>query len=339
MTKTVEEIASDLGVSITTVRLVLLDKARQYRISAKTEARVRDYTAQHGYEINHAARSLRLQRSDALALIIPRLSNHFFAQVAELLEIRCRKAGLQLWISCCYDDADTQLQLIKHFRARNVDGLFIVPANTDIPCIAASQLKQRIVLLDRDFSQGKYPVVVTDNNRSGYELVQRLQRFCIQRGDQQPDFLLLAGNTGMPSISERLKGAKRALDELGVAPAQQRELRVARNGFNEGVEAINRLLDSGEPLPQVLISSSITLFEGALQTLKQRLGGLPTQMVLATFDDHSMLDFLSNPICSVRQDYAFIVEQAFNEMAQLTNGINQPTRHVASMTLVARNMD
>lgn len=338
MAKTIEAIADELGLSITTVRLVLLDKARQYRISAKTEARVREYTELHGYEINHAARSLRLQRSDALGLIIPRLSNHFFAQLAELLEIRCRKAGLQLWISCCYDNPETQQQLIKQFRERNVDGLFLVPANATIPAQAAVQLKGRLVLLDRDFGGSDYAVVVTDNRDSGYQLAQRLYEFCVQRGERQPDFLLLAGNSAMPSISQRLAGVNAALDDLGIA-ARRRELHVARNDFHEGEAAMAALIDSGQALPKVLVCSSIALFEGAMQALRQRLGGAPEQMVLATFDDHSMLDFLHNPVCSVRQDYGFMIEQAFSEMAQLIRGEGQPARHIASMTLVPRNMD
>lgn len=339
MAKTIEAIAGELGVSITTVRLVLLGKARQYRISAKTEARVREYTEQYGYEINHVARSLRLQRSDALALIVPRLSNHFFAQLAELLEIRCRKAGLQLWISCCYDNPDTQLALIKQFRERNVDGLFLVPANADMPTLAAAQLKQRLVLLDRDFGGSDYAVVVTDNRQSGYQLAQRLHAFCVQRGDVQPDFLLFAGNSGMPSISQRLIGLNAALDDLGLGASQRREVHVTHNDFHEGEQAMAELIDTGQPLPKVLVCSSIPLFEGAMQALKQRLGGAPETMVLATFDDHSMLDFLRNPVCSVRQDYEFMIEQAFSEMAQLISGEGKPAHHIASMRLMPRNMD
>lgn len=337
MAKTIETIAADLNLSVTTVRLVLLGKARQYRISTTTETRVRNYVEQHGCEINHTARSLRLQRSDALALIIPRLSNHFFALLAELLEIRCRKAGLQLWISCCYDNPETQQALIKQFRERNVDGLFLVPANADIPAFASAQFKQRLVLLDRDFG-GEHAVVITDNRASGDRLARLLHGFCVARGEHQPDFLIIAGNTAMPSISQRLAGVNLALDELGVAASHRRELHVAHNDFHEGEQALDTLLDTGQKLPKVLICSSIALFEGAMQALKQRLGGAPEQMVLATFDDHSLLDLLHQPVCSVRQDYHFMIEQAFQEMTQLISGQGHPARHIASMTLIPRNM-
>jgi LacI family fructose operon transcriptional repressor len=58
------------------VRLVLGGKAEQYRISAKTQ-RINDYIAENGLVVNHIARSLKLNKTETLGLVIPRLSNLF----------------------------------------------------------------------------------------------------------------------------------------------------------------------------------------------------------------------------------------------------------------------
>ena len=79
MAKTVEQIASDLNLSVTTVRLVLNGKAEQYRISVKTQTRINEYVERYGYIINHSARSLKLNKTDTLGLIVPNISNVFFA--------------------------------------------------------------------------------------------------------------------------------------------------------------------------------------------------------------------------------------------------------------------
>lgn len=337
MAKTIEEIATELGVSVTTVRLVLLGKARQYRIAKTTEERVRRYTDEHGYQINHTARSLRLQRTDSLALIVPRLSNHFFAMLAELLEIRCRSAGLQLFTACCYDNPDTQQQLIQNFRQRNIDGLFLVPANAQTPAMAAQLFNQRLVLLDRDFGFADYPVIVTANETSSYALTQKLYAF-EQVRQVSPQFLFLAGNPAMPSITSRMQGFQRALTELKV-PAQQIQIcHAPRNGFNEGVIAMKEFLARNTTMPSVLITSSIILFEGALHAIREERGSVPEGMLLATFDDHTMLDFLPNPLCSVRQDSAHMINTAFTEMEKLINGIQQPQKHIAAMEIISRNM-
>jgi D-fructose-responsive transcription factor len=337
MSKTIEEIASELDISVTTVRLVLLGKARQYRISQKTEDRVKRYTDEHGYQINHTARSLRLQKTDSLALIIPRLSNHFFASLAEELEIRCRAAGLQLFISCCYDNPETQRQLIQNFRQRNIDGLFVVPANADIPPQAAKWFDQRLVLLDRDFGFPEYPVVITDNENSSYALTRKLHAFAYTRATV-PEFLFIAGNPEMPSITARVSGFKAALEELKFPPERIQICEAPRNGFSEGVTAMENFLRTATHLPSVLITSSIPLFEGALHALRAASGSVPVDMVLATFDDHTMLDFLSNPVCSARQDSTHMINAAFDEMEKLITGIRQPERHIAAMSIISRNM-
>lgn len=77
MAKTVEQIASDLNLSVTTVRLVLNGKAEQYRISVKTQTRINEYVEHYGYIINHSARSLKLNKTDTLGLIVPNISNVF----------------------------------------------------------------------------------------------------------------------------------------------------------------------------------------------------------------------------------------------------------------------
>lgn len=127
MAKTVEQIAKDLNLSVTTVRLVLSGKAEQYRISVKTQSRINEHVERFGYTLNHSARSLKLNKTETLGLIVPNISNVFFATLAEKLELRCRRSGYQLMISCTYNDVDYENKLVKALIARNVDGLFIVP--------------------------------------------------------------------------------------------------------------------------------------------------------------------------------------------------------------------
>lgn len=126
MAKTVEQVARALEISITTVRLVLGGKAEQYRISAKTQQRINDYIAENGLVVNHIARSLKLNKTETLGLVIPRLSNLFFSTLAEKLEACCRQAGYQLMIACTYSDSEHENSLVEGLLARNVDGLFVV---------------------------------------------------------------------------------------------------------------------------------------------------------------------------------------------------------------------
>ncbi|MEV6552081.1 LacI family DNA-binding transcriptional regulator [Streptomyces sp. NPDC051597] len=77
---TSRDVARAAGVSQATVSLVLGDKWRG-RVSERTAAVVRDAARDLGYRPNLAARSLRLGRTRTALLVVPALTNEFFARV------------------------------------------------------------------------------------------------------------------------------------------------------------------------------------------------------------------------------------------------------------------
>ncbi|MER5177966.1 LacI family DNA-binding transcriptional regulator [Streptomyces sp. NPDC002896] len=76
---TSKDVARAAGVSQAAVSLVLGDKWRG-RVSEPTAQRVRDAARQLGYRPNLAARNLRLGRTRTALLVVPALTNEFFAR-------------------------------------------------------------------------------------------------------------------------------------------------------------------------------------------------------------------------------------------------------------------
>ncbi|MBT2505986.1 LacI family DNA-binding transcriptional regulator [Streptomyces sp. ISL-98] len=79
-TPTSRDVARAAGVSQATVSLVLGDKWRG-RVSERTAGLVREAARELGYRPNLAARSLRLGRTRTALLVVPALTNEFFARV------------------------------------------------------------------------------------------------------------------------------------------------------------------------------------------------------------------------------------------------------------------
>ncbi|WP_267246247.1 LacI family DNA-binding transcriptional regulator [Streptomyces sp. PR69] len=77
---TSRDVAQAAGVSQATVSLVLGDKWRG-RVSERTAGLVRDTARELGYRPNLAARHLRLGRTRTALLVVPALTNEFFARV------------------------------------------------------------------------------------------------------------------------------------------------------------------------------------------------------------------------------------------------------------------
>lgn len=306
MAKTVEQIASDLDLSVTTVRLVLNGKAEQYRISVKTQTRINEYVERYGYVINHSARSLKLNKTDTLGLIVPNISNVFFATLAEKLEQRCRRSGYQLTISCTYDDVDYENKLTKALIARNVDGLFIVPSTLENQQHHLRQVRKPMVLLDRDFKYTDNALVESHNIAGGEKLTQS-----ILDAGKSPVWLLV-GDAVLPSISDRITGYLNALEKNGIYHREW--VREGPVNTPEGGYLIMERLIGEWGCPQAFIASSLPVLEGAVSAIRDRFGVVPPEINIGTFDEHPMLGFLSNNVWSMQQDENAWAEKAFDMM-------------------------
>lgn len=312
MAKTVEQIARDLNLSVTTVRLVLGGKAEQYRISVKTQTRINEHVERYGYTLNHSARSLKLNKTDTLGLIVPNISNVFFATLAEKLELRCRRSGYQLAISCSYDDVDYENQLVHALMARNVDGLFVAPSTLENQQHHLRQVKKPLVLLDRDF-RFTDNALVESNNTEGGEI---LTRHMLEAGKTPLWFLV--GDTALPSINDRLQGYLSALQQQGISHKEW-VCEGPDNTPEEGHHLMAKLIET-HGVPQAFIASSLPVLEGAIRAIRDKQGTVPVDINIGTFDEHPMLGFLSNNVWSMQQDEDTWAENAFRVMQSAIEG-------------------
>lgn len=332
MPKTIKEIAAETGVSITTVRLIISGQAEKYRISAKTRGLVEDYVAIHGYVLHHAARSLKLKRTDAVGLIVPDLANPFFARLMAAMERHCRSQDLVLVSASTNDDPALEIRAIDNFVARGVDGLIVAPCQPpSYKSLMNRKPKLAVVLVDRDYDQDRFPAVSSDNVDSGAALARRM--FADSEG-QPVDFF--CAYTALPSIRDRITGFSEAAAEQGWADWE----RLVHSAVGDSVESGRLLLRNfmaarGGP-PGAFMTSSLLVLEGVMQEIKAALGRIPADLLIGTFDDHAMLDFLPNRIYSVVQDEKTLAALAFDSLALQMAGRTAEVRHMTVASRIVR---
>jgi DNA-binding LacI/PurR family transcriptional regulator len=79
---TIDVVAAEAGVSASTVSHVVNGRGDVARISAATCERVMDAARRLGYAPNHAAQSLRRQRTGIVTVLVFRLSSALYAEIA-----------------------------------------------------------------------------------------------------------------------------------------------------------------------------------------------------------------------------------------------------------------
>lgn len=82
----------------------------------------------------------------------------------------------------------------------------------------------------------------------------------------------------------------------------------------EGGYVIMEKLIEEQGCPQAFIASSLPVLEGAVRAIRDRLGAVPPEINIGTFDEHPMLGFLANNVWSMQQDENAWAEKAFEMM-------------------------
>ena len=335
MPKTIEEISRETGFSITTVRLVINGQSEKYRISAATRKVIEDYVALHGYSINHAARSLKLNRSDTIGFVVPDLSNAFFARLMAALEVLCRKRNLLLLTVASHEAPVLENRAVANLLARGVDGLVIAPCQAAVmPQLIKSQTRSSIVMIDRDYNSGLFPTVASDNIQGGLAMTRRM----LQETAGAP-FPFLCGHAESPSIQDRIRGFSAACDEVGGADIQDMVLLEAEDSTDAGRRMMQSLIEKSRHAPPAFMCSSLLVLEGALQQIKSQVGRIDPDILIGTFDDHTMLDLLPNPVLSIRQNEKILAEKIIERLIEQPGATNHGvTSDVVPTELVCRNL-
>ena len=77
------------------------------------------------------------------------------------------------------------------------------------------------------------------------------------------------------------------------------------------------------PMPQALFTTSFSLLQGVMDVTLKQCGRLPTDLAIATFGDHELLDFLECPVLAVAQRHRDVAERVLElVLASWTNRVN-----------------
>lgn len=148
---TLKELAKLLNVSVSTVSKALNDSPE---ISPKTAERVKELASLHNYRPNPVAVNLKKSRTGTIGVVIPNISNSFFARVLSGMEAEAQKHEQQVITYISNESLDREKQICDMLTSGFVDGVLI----------AVSEETQKMKEYDHLFSLVDYdiPVVVYD---------------------------------------------------------------------------------------------------------------------------------------------------------------------------------
>ena len=127
-TPTIRDVALRAGVSVATASNVV-NGARP--VGEASRRKVLEAIAALDYRLDRAASALRGRSTRLVGMVVPDITNVFFASLVHGVEALAERDGYDLLIVSTSEDAAKERRRVEALVARRIDGLVVVPASDD----------------------------------------------------------------------------------------------------------------------------------------------------------------------------------------------------------------
>lgn len=311
---TIKDIACATGLSVATVSLVLNNKGKN--IPECTRDRIKTAAKDLNYRPDYTARSLVTGRSNTIGVIIPDISNSFFAETVRHIQLELDKYGYDIILCNSEEKMQNDVKYIGWLSSRRVDGLILTmsaesmdPENRSEIQGILENLKIPYIFLDRYFKSDTYKVMV-DNADSGYKVAKHL----LLSGHR--NIGVISGPTFLNSSTNRLKGFLKALEEEGVILPSENVLS-GRYDMESGVSCGEKLIEKG--VSAIFAFNDLQAY-GVLKCAAERGIKVPEQLSVVGFDDNFYSSILETKLTTVRQPIRQMALEVCRMMRNVLDG-------------------
>ncbi len=314
------DVAARAGVSHMTVSRVINNSQA---VSAATRQRVLQAIAELGYRPSGIARSLATQRTRTLGVVVPDVSNPFFADVVLGVEHVAYSENYSVFLCNSEEDPERELALLASLEAKQVDGLILCSSRLDdARLMRALQRHEATVLVNRRPPASTAGAVMVDYERGARHLVELV----LAAGRRRLAFL--AGPVASQSRLWRESGYHKALAAAGIDP-HEAWVQPCAPSVAGGQTAAQALLAAHPDIDALLCYNDLVAV-GALQAAASLGRHVPDDIALTGFDDIALAALVSPPLTTCRVPRYELGAQA---MRLLLARIHHPQQPPTTITI------
>jgi LacI family transcriptional regulator len=258
---TIKDIADATGVSYATVSRTLNERSG---VSPKTRAKILKTAKAMGYRPNIHARSLKTNQTFTIALIVPDISNPFFADIALAVNKSAFEKGYNTILCSSNWDPTIEEAQLQHIQDQRVDGIIFKPCDR-----TAANLWQKEGL----------SYIEVDNFTGGQKAAQLFQK-C---GYSRPAFI--GGVIESVSNADRLLGFKSGFEAAGT-PIPDENISFGSFTIENGYQAASNFFNRSPKIEiDCFFCGNDMIALGAMQYLAENNIKVPDDFGVIGFDD------------------------------------------------------
>lgn len=157
----IRDVAKEAGVGVGTVSRLLNDSGY---VSEEARAKIEYAMKKLDYTPNELARNLYHKKTGIIAVLVPNVSNPFFAEFVDYVEAELYKSGFKMMLCNTVKERNAESEYLDMLKRHIVDGVITGVHSLDVE--EYKKIRKPIVALDRYLGEN-IPVVSVNHKEGG----------------------------------------------------------------------------------------------------------------------------------------------------------------------------
>lgn len=292
MNTTIYDVAREAGVSMATVSRVVNGNPN---VKPTTRKKVLEAIERLGYRPNAVARGLASKRTTTVGVIIPDISNTFFAELARGIEDIATMYKYNIILCNSDQNKEKEIHLINTLLEKQVDGIVFMGGQITEEHVEEFKRAPVPIVLSATIDQKKeFPSVNINYEQAAYDAV----KFLIEKG--HTTIGMLTGSLEDPVNGyQKYAGYRRALDEAKVDFCEENII-VGDYTYDSGIEAMEKFLTLANK-PTAIFAGTDEMALGIIHGAQDKGFNVPGDIEVVGFDNTRLAAMVRPTLTTVVQ--------------------------------------
>ena len=311
---TIKDIARLANVSTATVSRILNNSKK---VKPETRKRVMQIIQDNNYHPNQVARSLYKKKSKMIGVIVPDLSNAFYAKIIDGIQGVLQKNGYSILISfSAGSNADNYRKFINEFKQQNIDGII------SSAFLSSTKINLPLVMYDSANIKDKVIRIASNNTKGGQECANLLKK-------KVKSVIIQHLSLGLPTVRERISAITGAFNK--------RKINYQLIDINEYniAEAAKSTLDSLNQHDAIIAFNDIYA-AAIIKEARNRSLAIPTDFELVGYDNNDLAEYTDPTISTIDQQPYLIGKTAAKRLIALLKGNKSINNSIIDVKTIKR---
>lgn len=302
-----KDIARLSGVSVATVSRVINNNGR---FSEETRKKVEKVIKETNYILNYNAKSLRMNKSFSIGILVPDITNPFFAGVVQKIEKILFEQGYTTIICNTARDNEKEKAYLNILESKGVDGIVVISGakKFDFERFSNSEKVIPYICIDREPENISDTVFISSNHHQG---ALKATEHLINSGVKHP---VIAIHDRMYSFAvDRLNGFKDALRNNNIDFHGDKNYLSIDRTDSDFEQKVKDFINN-HPKTDGVFALNDRIAMRLLATFQKMNIKVPQEIKLIGFDDAPQNKYSSPTLSSVKHNIDQIAQFAVNNL-------------------------